>query len=115
MGILAEDVQRVRETTDLVALAAEHIQLKRVGRSVTGLCPFHTEKSPSFSISPEKGVFYCVDTRAVKPFPKPVTLATVKADAKLKSMKLAREPRLSVQPVNDEEWKQICRMGGVKD
>src|SRR5436190_21095107 len=59
MGILAEDVQRVRETTDLVALAAEHIALKRVGRSVTGLCPFHTEKSPSFSISPEKGVFYC--------------------------------------------------------
>src|SRR4051812_8021921 len=59
MGILAEDVQRVRETTDLVALAGEHIQLKRVGRSVTGLCPFHTEKSPSFSISPEKGVWFC--------------------------------------------------------
>jgi DNA primase len=59
MGILAEDVQRVRETTDLVALAGEHIALKRVGRSVTGLCPFHTEKSPSFSISPEKGVFFC--------------------------------------------------------
>ena len=62
----------------------------------------------------EKGVFYCVDTRAVKPFPKPVTLATVKADAKLKSMKLAREPRLSVQPVTDDEWKLICKMGGVK-
>ena len=59
MGILAEDVQRVRETTDLVALAGEHIALKRVGRSVTGLCPFHTEKSPSFSISPEKNVFFC--------------------------------------------------------
>src|SRR3978361_1193831 len=59
MGILAEDVQRVRETTDLVALAAAHIQLKRVGRSVTGLCPFHTAESPPFSISPEKAVFYC--------------------------------------------------------
>ena len=59
MGILAEDVQRVRETADLVALAGEHIALKRVGRSVTGLCPFHTEKSPSFSISPEKNVWYC--------------------------------------------------------
>ena len=63
----------------------------------------------------EKGVFYCVDTRAVKPFPKPVTLATVKADAKLKTMKLAREPRLSVQPVTDEEWKYICKLGGVND
>jgi predicted RNA-binding protein with PUA-like domain len=62
----------------------------------------------------EKGVFVCVDTRAVEPFAKPVTLATVKADAKLKNMVLAREPRLSVQPVTAEEWKTICRMGGVK-
>ena len=62
----------------------------------------------------EKGVFVCVDTRAVEPFAKPVTLATIKADAKLKSMVLAREPRLSVQPVTAEEWKTICRMGGVK-
>ena len=61
----------------------------------------------------EKGVFVCVDTRAVKPFPKFVTLADVKADPKLKSMVLAREPRLSVQSVTDEEWKMICRMGGV--
>ena len=61
----------------------------------------------------EKGVFVCVDTKALRPFPQPVTLAAVKADAKLKSMVLAREPRLSVQPVTDEEWKQICRMGGV--
>src|SRR4051812_33673523 len=60
MGILDEDVQRVREATDLVALAGEHLALKRVGRSVHGLCPFHQEKSPSFTISPEKGVFYCL-------------------------------------------------------
>ena len=63
----------------------------------------------------EKGVFVCVDTRAVKPFARFVTLAEVKADPKLKGMVLAREPRLSVQSVTDEEWKLICRMGGVKD
>lgn len=63
----------------------------------------------------EKGVFVCVDTRAVKPFPEPVTLAEVKADPKLKTMVLAREPRLSVQSVTTEEWKLICKMGGVKD
>jgi predicted RNA-binding protein with PUA-like domain len=62
----------------------------------------------------EKGVFVCVDTRAVKPFAKFVTLAAVKADAKLKTMPLAREPRLSVQPVTDEQWMLICKMGGVK-
>jgi DNA primase len=59
MGILDDDVARVRESTDLVALAGEHIALKRVGRRFMGLCPFHTEKTPSFSINPELSVFHC--------------------------------------------------------
>jgi DNA primase len=59
MGILDEDVARVRDATDLVALVSEHVALKRVGRNFSGLCPFHTEKSASFSVSPEKGVYFC--------------------------------------------------------
>jgi DNA primase len=59
MGILDDDVARVRDSTDLVALAGEHIALKRVGRRFMGLCPFHTEKTPSFSINPELAVFHC--------------------------------------------------------
>jgi len=55
----------------------------------------------------------CVDIAAVKPLPKPVTLAAVKADGKLKDMALVRLSRLSVQPVTDEEWKIVCRMGGL--
>jgi predicted RNA-binding protein with PUA-like domain len=62
----------------------------------------------------EKGVFVCVDIKAVEPLSTPVTLADVKADARLKDMVLARQPRLSVQPVTAEEWKILCRMGGVK-
>jgi predicted RNA-binding protein with PUA-like domain len=62
----------------------------------------------------EKGVFVCVDVIAVEPLPKPVTLAEVKAEPKLKDMILARQPRLSVQPVTDDEWKIVCKMGGMK-
>jgi DNA primase len=59
MGILDEDVARVRETTDLVAVASEHVALKRVGQRWMGLCPFHQERTPSFSINPAMGLFYC--------------------------------------------------------
>ncbi len=59
MGIVEEDIARVRESTDLVALAGEHLALRRVGQRYTGLCPFHPEKTPSFSINPEAGFYYC--------------------------------------------------------
>lgn len=59
MGILDEDIQRVRESTDIVALISEHLALKRVGSRWTGLCPFHAERSPSFSVNAEEGLYYC--------------------------------------------------------
>ena len=59
MGILDEDVTRVRESTDLVAVASEHVALKRVGQRWVGLCPFHQEKTPSFSINPTLGLYHC--------------------------------------------------------
>ena len=63
----------------------------------------------------EKGVFKSLDVKAVKPFPKPVTLAAVKAEGRLKDMALVKYARLSVQPVTPQEWKIICAMGTVKD
>jgi predicted RNA-binding protein with PUA-like domain len=62
----------------------------------------------------ETGKFGLVDVKAVKDFPKPVTLAQVKADPKLKDMVLAKVARLSVQPVTPEQWKYVCKLGGVK-
>jgi predicted RNA-binding protein with PUA-like domain len=62
----------------------------------------------------EKGIFVAVDVISVKPLPKPVTLATVKAERRLKDMALAKYARLSVQPVTPEEWKLVCAMGGLK-
>ncbi len=51
---------------------------------------------------------------AGEPLPQPVTLAAVKAEPKLKDMALVKYSRLSVQPVTAEEWKLVCKMGGVK-
>ena len=54
-----------------------------------------------------------VDVAAVEPLPTPVGLDRIKVDKRLASMVLARQPRLSVQPVTDAEWRLVCRMGGL--
>ena len=55
-----------------------------------------------------------VTTGAVEPVPHPVTLATIKAEPKLKDMALVKYGRLSVQPVTDQQWKLVCKMAGLK-
>jgi DNA primase len=59
VGIVDEDIKTVRDNVDIVALISEHVALKRVGRRFVGLCPFHAEKSGSFSVNAEDGVYYC--------------------------------------------------------
>jgi predicted RNA-binding protein with PUA-like domain len=59
------------------------------------------------------GQWQCVDVAAVEVLPRPVTLAEVKAHPKLKDMVLARNARLSVQPVSPQEWSIICKLGGL--
>ena len=58
--------------------------------------------------------FLVVDFKANEPLPKPVTLAGIKAEPKLKDMALVKYSRLSVQPVTSDEWKLVCKMGGLK-
>ncbi|ODN70408.1 EVE domain-containing protein [Methylobrevis pamukkalensis] len=55
----------------------------------------------------------CVDVRAVRDMPKPVSLAAVKAEPRLAKMSLVTSMRLSVQPVTEEEWAIVCAMGGL--
>ena len=59
MGIQDDDIAAVRSATDIVAVVSEHVALKRVGRRWTGLCPFHSEKSGSFSVNAEEKLYYC--------------------------------------------------------
>ncbi|MEY4130108.1 MAG: hypothetical protein RLZZ31_232 [Actinomycetota bacterium] len=59
MGIQDDDIAAVRNATDIVAVISEHVQLKRVGRRWQGLCPFHSEKSGSFSVNAEEKLYYC--------------------------------------------------------
>ena len=52
-------IDRLRETADIVAVVSKRTDLRRVGSQFTGLCPFHEERSPSFSVDPGKGLYHC--------------------------------------------------------
>ena len=58
-GIQEEIIDEIRQRTDLVGLIGEYIRLERRGKNMVGLCPFHNEKTPSFTVSPEKQLFHC--------------------------------------------------------
>ncbi|TCI48722.1 DNA primase [Exiguobacterium sp. SH3S2] len=54
-----EVIAEVKQATDIVDLISERVELKKQGHRLVGLCPFHSENSPSFSVSPEKGMYHC--------------------------------------------------------
>lgn len=84
----------------------------REGLEIVGICEVCAEAHPDSTTDDER--WECVDIKAVKPFETPVTMKDVKANPKLSEMVLVNNSRLSVQPVREDEWVEICRMGGVK-
>lgn len=61
----------------------------------------------------ETGRWVCVDVKAVKPAPRPVTLAAIKAEPRLEGIALVRQSRLSVMPISPEHWSVLCEMAGI--
>ncbi len=58
-GISEEIIEEVRARSDIVDVISDYVNLKKSGRNYLGLCPFHKERTPSFSVSPDKQMFYC--------------------------------------------------------
>jgi DNA primase len=54
-----EKIQEIREAIDIVEIVSQYVTLKKRGKSYIGLCPFHTEKTPSFSVNPARGFYHC--------------------------------------------------------
>ena len=83
-----------------------------VGKQAVGVVEVIREAYPDPSAKPGEP-WVVVDVKAAEPLPKPVTIDDVKKEPKLKHMVLINNTRLSVQPVTAEEWKTVCRMGGL--
>jgi predicted RNA-binding protein with PUA-like domain len=81
-------------------------------KAVVGIVEVARESYPDPTAKKDEP-WVVVDVKAVDPAKQPVTLAAIKADAKLHDMVLVRNSRLSVQPVTADEWKIVCKMGGL--
>ena len=81
------------------------------GLEVVGIVEVCAESHPDSTTDDER--WDCVDVKAVCDMPEPVTLKAVKANPNLEKMSLVTSMRLSVQPVTEDEWLEVCRMGGL--
>jgi len=59
MRIPESKIEEIRESVDIVDVISQHVQLRKRGKNFIGLCPFHSEKTPSFTVSDEKQIFHC--------------------------------------------------------
>jgi DNA primase len=59
MAEAGSTAERVKQQADIVRVVGEYVRLKKTGKDFSGLCPFHQEKTPSFTVSPIKQIFYC--------------------------------------------------------
>ncbi|MFZ5733826.1 MAG: EVE domain-containing protein [Pseudomonadota bacterium] len=82
-----------------------------IGKEIVGIAEVIKEHYPD--PTDKSGAFVCVDVKADKPLKTAVTLAAIKADKKLADMELVKLSRLSVQSVTADQWKMICKMGGL--
>jgi predicted RNA-binding protein with PUA-like domain len=83
-----------------------------IGKEIVGVLEIVREHFPD-PTAEAGSPWVVVQVKALEPVPKPVTLNAIKAEPKLKDMALLKQSRLSVQPVTADEWKLVCKMGGL--
>jgi predicted RNA-binding protein with PUA-like domain len=83
-----------------------------IGKDIVGIIEIIREAHPDPTAKAGEP-WVVVDVKALEPMPKPVSIDTIKTEPKLKAMVLINNTRLSVQPVTADEWKTVCKMGGL--
>jgi DNA primase len=108
-----EDIERTREATDIVELLSQYLPLKRAGKNFVALCPFHSEKKPSFNVSPDRQIYHCFGCGAggnvytffmemeKVTFPEAVKMLAKKAGIKLTEEDSAPGPRDALYGANE--------------
>lgn len=112
-----EFVGQVRAGSDIVAVVSSYVQLKKRGGRYWGCCPFHQEKTPSFSVVPEQGFFYCFGCHAGGNVFKFLSLIenisyfeAVKMQAEKLNISLPSREKTPAEIVRDEKREALCRI-----
>jgi len=83
-----------------------------VGKEIVGIIEIIREAHPDPTAKAGEP-WVAVDVKAIEPLPRPVSIDAIKTESKLKAMVLINNTRLSVQPVTADEWKTVCKIGGL--
>ncbi len=109
-----DTIEQVKQRADIVDVVSEHVVLKKQGKDFTGLCPFHDDKSPSFSVSPSKQFYYCFSCgaggNAIK-----FLMELGKRNFSEVVLELAKKYQVSVQTLQVEERQELQRQISVRE
>lgn len=107
------NAQAARHLRDMRAGDRAFFYHSNIGKEIVGVVEVVREAYPDPTDASERWV--CVDVRALAPMPRPVTLASIKADPALADIALVRQSRLSVMPISAAHWTALSRMGGWRE
>mgnify|MGYP000670752597 CR=1 FL=1 len=109
-----DTIEQVRQRADIVDVVSEHVVLRKLGKDFTGLCPFHDDKSPSFTVSPSKQFYYCFSCgaggNAIK-----FLMELGKHSFSEVVLDLAKRYQVSVQTLEPEQRQELQRQISVRE
>ncbi len=109
-----DTIEQVKQRLDIVDIVSEHVVLKKQGKDFTGLCPFHDDKSPSFSVSPSKQFYYCFSCgaggNAIK-----FLMELGKRSFSEVVLDLAKRYQVAVQTLEPEQRQELQRQLSIRE
>lgn len=109
-----DTIEQVKQRVDIVDVISEHVVLRKGGKGFVGLCPFHQEKSPSFSVSPTKQMYYCFGCNAAGDAIK-FLMESGKRSFSEVVLDLARRYQVSVQTLEPEQRQELQRQLSLRE